>query len=113
MLQKGELKPVITHVPLEDYGKAFTDLAERRVIEVKIGDQTRIAAAEDTARFRDAVGIVAPLGLPDAFIEGVKDSPTKADQRGVSNLVVGLILASTVRLEGTIQAIRSLKHVGE
>ena len=47
--------------------------AARRVIEFRIGGQTRYAAAEDAARFRDALGIVPPPGLPDAFLAAVED----------------------------------------
>lgn len=48
-------------------------LAERRIIELKLAGEVRFAAAEDAARFRDAVGTVAPLGLPLAFLERVAD----------------------------------------
>jgi len=47
--------------------------AARRVIEFPIGGETRYAAAEDAARFRDALGIVPPPGLPDAFLACVED----------------------------------------
>jgi len=47
--------------------------AARRVIEFRIGGETRYAAAEDAARFRDALGIVPPPGLPDAFLAAVED----------------------------------------
>ena len=45
----------------------------RRVIAFRIGGETRYAAAEDAARFRDALGIVPPPGLPDAFLTSVAD----------------------------------------
>ena len=45
----------------------------RRVIEVKIGGDLRFVAAEDAGRLRDGLGIVPPMGLPDAFLEGVAD----------------------------------------
>ncbi len=48
-------------------------LAERRAIEVRVGDHPRIAAAEDAARLRDAAGIALPPGLPAAFTEPVED----------------------------------------
>lgn len=48
-------------------------LAARRVIEFRIAGQTRYAAAEDASRFRDALGIVPPPGLPDAFLSSVED----------------------------------------
>ncbi len=47
----------------------------RRVISVSIGGQRRLAAAEDAGRLRDALGVVIPYGLPQAFLEGVTDAP--------------------------------------
>jgi ATP-dependent helicase Lhr and Lhr-like helicase len=46
-------------------------LAERRAIEVGVGAEVRFAAAEDAARFRDALGCSLPLGLPTAFTDPV------------------------------------------
>jgi len=47
--------------------------ARRRIIEVTVAGEARFAAAEDAARLRDALGIVPPPGLPDAFLEEVAD----------------------------------------
>ncbi|WP_437300978.1 Lhr family helicase [Sorangium sp. So ce426] len=46
---------------------------DRRAIEVQIGGERRVAAAEDAGRLRDALGVVPPLGLPIAFLEPVAD----------------------------------------
>ena len=46
-------------------------LDERRAIEIGIGDEVRFAAAEDAARYRDALGCALPLGLPIAFTDPV------------------------------------------
>ena len=46
-------------------------VAERRVIEIALGGETRWAAAEDAARYRDAFGCSLPLGLPMAFTDPV------------------------------------------
>jgi ATP-dependent Lhr-like helicase len=48
-----------------------TLLAERRAIEIGVGEEVRFAAAEDAARYRDALGCALPLGLPMAFTEPV------------------------------------------
>jgi ATP-dependent Lhr-like helicase len=40
-----------------------------RAIEVRIAGETRLAAAEDAARYRDALGVNLPLGLPAALLE--------------------------------------------
>jgi ATP-dependent Lhr-like helicase len=45
----------------------------RRVIHVPIAGQVRYAAAEDAGRLRDALGVVVPRGLPQAFLESVGD----------------------------------------
>jgi ATP-dependent Lhr-like helicase len=41
---------------------------------VRIADKPRWIAAEDGARYRDALGVTLPVGLPDAFLERV-DQP--------------------------------------
>jgi ATP-dependent helicase Lhr and Lhr-like helicase len=46
-------------------------VADKRVIEIALGGDTRYAAAEDAARYRDAFGCSLPLGLPMAFTEPV------------------------------------------
>jgi ATP-dependent Lhr-like helicase len=48
-------------------------LAERRVIDVVVAGESRLAAAEDASRLRDALGAALPLGLPAAFTEPVDD----------------------------------------
>ncbi len=50
-----------------------TLLRHRRIIEVVIGGQKRLAAAEDSARLRDALGTVIPPGLPSSFLDPVDD----------------------------------------
>ena len=46
---------------------------DRRAIRLAIAGDHRWAAAEDAARFRDALGVVLPRGLPEAFLEPVAD----------------------------------------
>ena len=46
-------------------------LAERRAIEVAIAGEQRFAAAEDAARYRDALGCAVPIGLPQVFTDPV------------------------------------------
>ncbi len=48
--------------------------AERRAIRVRIAGDERLAAAEDAGRYRDALGIVPPSGLPSVFLEPVPDA---------------------------------------
>ncbi|MFN2977022.1 Lhr family helicase [Terriglobus aquaticus] len=46
----------------------------RRVIELMIGGEKRLIAVEDVARYRDALGIPLPPGLPTAFLEPAPDA---------------------------------------
>ena len=48
-------------------------LTSRRAIAIRIAGEPRFAAAEDAARFRDALGTSPPTGLPAAFLESVAD----------------------------------------
>ena len=44
---------------------------ERRAVAVRIGGTERFIAAEDAARYRDALGCALPVGLPAAFTDPV------------------------------------------
>ncbi|MCL2803390.1 MAG: DEAD/DEAH box helicase [Micrococcales bacterium] len=48
-------------------------VAERRVIEVRIGAHQRWAVVEDAAALRDGLGVALPAGLAEAFLEPVSD----------------------------------------
>src|SRR5581483_937408 len=48
--------------------------AERRAIRVRIAGEERLAAAEDAGRYRDALGVMPPSGLPEAFLGAVPDA---------------------------------------
>jgi ATP-dependent Lhr-like helicase len=48
--------------------------AERRAIRIAVADEERLAAAEDAGRYRDALGVMPPSGLPDVFLEPVQDA---------------------------------------
>ncbi len=43
-------------------------LRERRAVLVRIAGEERLIAAEDAGRYRDALGIMPPPGLPEAFL---------------------------------------------
>ena len=47
---------------------------ERRAVRVRLGGEERWIAAEDAGLYRDALGVVPPGGLPDAFLEDVPDA---------------------------------------
>ncbi len=45
----------------------------RQVIRVRVGGDERWAAVEDASRLRDALGVSLPVGVPDTFLEPVRD----------------------------------------
>lgn len=47
-------------------------LAERRAVELQVAGEARLIAAEDAARYRDALGCAIPVGLPAAFTDPVE-----------------------------------------
>jgi len=53
-----------------DEGFAQTLLRERRALLVRFAGGERLIAAEDAGRYRDAVGVMPPGGLPEVFLEG-------------------------------------------
>ena len=48
-------------------------LAEGRALALPIAGRERFIAVEDAGRYRDALGIELPLGLPEAFTEPVRE----------------------------------------
>ncbi len=61
---------------------AITELTvARRAIEVRMAGESRLIAVEDAARYRDAVGIPLPPGLPEALLESVADPVTDLVRR--------------------------------
>ncbi len=60
----------------EEYeaGLAAPLLEERRALVVRIAGEERLIAVEDAGRYRDALGVMPPSGLPDVFLEGGPES---------------------------------------
>ncbi len=54
---------------------------ERRAVRVRITGEERLIAAEDAGRYRDALGVMPPSGLPDVYLEGGPDSLRRLVQR--------------------------------
>jgi ATP-dependent Lhr-like helicase len=52
-------------------------LTERRAIAVRIAGEDRLAAAEDAGRYRDALGVMPPGGLPEVFLKAT-DEPVRS-----------------------------------
>ena len=52
-------------------------IAERRVVELRIAGQQRFVAVEHAARYRDALGVPLPLGLPSALLAPVANATSE------------------------------------
>ncbi|HYM22573.1 MAG TPA: helicase-related protein [Vicinamibacterales bacterium] len=50
-----------------------TLVTDRRAAAVRIAGSPRFIAVEDAARFRDALGVALPLGIPESLLEPVRD----------------------------------------
>jgi len=57
-------------------GTAFGEalVATRRALRVRVAGEERLIAAEDAGRYRDALGVSPPPGVPDAFLSPVGDA---------------------------------------
>ena len=69
----GDLSSAEVDLRCEGSGAAWIGqlIVEKRAIEIAVGGETRYAAGEDAARYRDALGCSLPLGLPMAFTDPV------------------------------------------
>ncbi|HSP71437.1 MAG TPA: hypothetical protein VLN26_03655, partial [Gaiellaceae bacterium] len=68
-LTEGEVAArVVPGAPLAEW---LAELGrERRIVQIRVGGDARWIAAEDAAKYRDALGVVITPGLPDAFLIG-------------------------------------------
>ena len=66
-LTRDELAARVTDPVAVDEWLAALE-TDRRTVSLVIGGETRHIAAEDAAKYRDALGAVVPPGLPDAFL---------------------------------------------
>ncbi len=73
-LSRDEMGGRVAFAQLDEVLQALTQA--RRMIAVPIRGQSRYIAAEDAARYRDALGVPLPLGLPEAFTQPV-DHPSE------------------------------------
>jgi ATP-dependent Lhr-like helicase len=71
----GELSPLELDARSEHDPAAWIRelLEQRRAIRVSVAGEARVAAAEDAARYRDALGAAIPAGLPAAFTDPQPD----------------------------------------
>src|SRR3954467_12880978 len=45
----------------------------RRILPIRVAGEPRFIAVEDAARFRDALGVPLPAGLPESLLQPVRD----------------------------------------
>ena len=64
-LTVSEVHELVGQGPWEEWIETL--VSGRRAIRVRVAGEDRIAAAEDAARLRDALGVAIPPGLPTAF----------------------------------------------
>jgi ATP-dependent helicase Lhr and Lhr-like helicase len=68
-LTRAELRVrCVTEEVADTVGKL---MRARRVLEVQVAEEKRFIAVEDAARYRDALGVPLPPGLPSAFLQEV------------------------------------------
>lgn len=81
--------------------------SERRIFKAKIAGDVRYVASEDAARFRDALGVVPPRGLPEVFLESKPParhlSASKGEAGGVSD-PLGELVVRYARTHGPFTA---------
>jgi ATP-dependent helicase Lhr and Lhr-like helicase len=89
---------------------------DRRTVSLLIAGETRHIAAEDAAKYRDALGAVVPPGLPDAFLSSTERPLASLVRRyarthgpfGAADLAVRLGLSTRV----VVDALRELADAG-
>jgi ATP-dependent helicase Lhr and Lhr-like helicase len=77
LLRLGDLsrEELQKRAAVEDVAEFVTKLVRaRRVMEVSVAGEKRLIAVEDGVRYRDALGVPLPPGLPAAFLEAVPDA---------------------------------------
>jgi ATP-dependent Lhr-like helicase len=71
-LTREELRSrCVTDEVAESVGKL---MRARRALEVQVAGEKRLIAVEDSARYRDALGVPLPPGLPGAFLQEMPDA---------------------------------------
>jgi ATP-dependent Lhr-like helicase len=78
-LTRAELR--LRCVTEEVANKVETLMRARRVLEVQVAGEKRLIAVEDAARYRDALGVPLPPGLPSAFLQEVSHALTDLIRR--------------------------------
>ena len=72
---------------------------DRRIVGLRLGGEVRFVAVEDVARFRDAIGVPLPQGLPASLLRAVSDP-------------IGDLVARYARTHGPFRAIDAAQRFG-
>jgi ATP-dependent Lhr-like helicase len=73
LVRLGDLTPAELRArSTDDFGDAL--VATRRAVAIRIASEERLIAAEDAGRYRDALGVAIPRGVPDMFLEFAPDA---------------------------------------
>ena len=84
LIRIGDLRldEIEARTTLPDPAAALRELERaRRILPVSIAGERRYIAVEDVARYRDALGIPPPPGIPEALLEPVRDPAGDLAQR--------------------------------
>jgi ATP-dependent Lhr-like helicase len=76
LIRIGDLTPgeLQGRCALPDTAGAIRLLEEaRRIVRITVATEPRFIAVEDAARYRDALGVPLPSGLPEALLDPVRD----------------------------------------
>ncbi len=77
LMRLGDLssEEIALRTASSEVASSIDELAkQRRAIPIRIGGMDRFIAAEDSARYRDALGIPLPAGIPERFLQAVPDA---------------------------------------
>jgi ATP-dependent Lhr-like helicase len=103
LLRLGDLsrEEIARRMVSPELSAALDDLLRaKRVVEVEIAGEKRLIAVEDAARYRDALGVLLPKGLPKQFLESMRgessvvsypSSQRQAERMGHQDFVLELI----------------------
>ncbi|HSR22656.1 MAG TPA: helicase-related protein, partial [Candidatus Eisenbacteria bacterium] len=84
--------------------------AERRACRVRVSGEERWIAAEDAGRYRDALGVTPPAGLPDAFLDSAPDAIDRLLRRWARTHVPFVAADAALRWGQPAAAVEQVLH---
>jgi ATP-dependent Lhr-like helicase len=85
-------------------------IGSRRAIEIAVGEEHRYVAAEHAARYRDALGVALPPGLPEAFRRPQTDPLGEVLLRYARTHGPFAAITPAARLGLPVEAVRAALH---